>query len=146
MLRFRSRLLTLIRVRYSATLYSFGIVRCQLRCIMDSIHFLRTLFLICVMLHAVSVDAQTTPTTQKDCETRGGKWIQFDSIAVCDLPTKDLGKHCSDKSDCQSACVASEDVPADAKTQGTCYGRTSTLGTCLNLVVAGAAQGTVCED
>lgn len=101
-----------------------------------------TVFLLC----ATVVYAEKAPVSRKECESMGGSWSQFEKIIICDLPTRDSGKPCSDSRDCQSACVASGEVPAESKVQGQCFSRSSTLGTCLNLVVGGVAQGVVCED
>lgn len=92
------------------------------------------------------VCAEDAPTNKQECDAIGGQWEQFGTITVCNRPTKDAGKACTDGRDCESACVTDEAQAANSKISGKCYSRTSTVGTCLNYVVDGVAQGTECED
>lgn len=85
---------------------------------------------------------------QQSCEERGGVWGRFGLMEVdqCSLPTRDAGKVCTDHSQCESVCIANDAVSSGTKTTGKCYGWTVTLGTCLNSVSNGIAQGVICED
>ncbi len=88
------------------------------------------------------------PASRAECEAAGGVWARFGLLVteLCSLPTADAGMPCSDHGDCQSVCVVDDSVPAGTKTSGHCYARTVVLGSCLNYVKAGVAQGTLCVD
>ena len=92
------------------------------------------------------VCAEDASSDKRACNSIEGQWEQHGTITICNRPTKDAGKPCVDGRDCESACVTYEDQAANSKVRGKCYSRTSTLGTCLNYVVDGVAQGVQCED
>jgi hypothetical protein len=85
-----------------------------------------------------------TPMNDADCIDADGHWGRFGlyQVNVCDLPTPDAGRTCTDSGQCISACV-SELPTGDA---GTCFGRTILRGTCLNYVKGGRVEGTLCVD
>jgi hypothetical protein len=92
--------------------------------------------------------AGSAPGDQLSCEKLGGAWGRFGLMEIdqCNLPTTDANKGCNDSSDCEGVCFTDAAVPQGTKTNGQCYNKTITLGTCLNLVHDGIAQGQVCED
>ncbi len=92
--------------------------------------------------------ANNFPTDKQSCETQGGVWGTFGLLVKeqCDMPTSDEGKACADNTQCESVCVADDSVRKGKSATGKCYGRTVTLGTCLNYVKDGKAQGALCED
>ena len=92
--------------------------------------------------------AEPTPTTREVCEERGGIWGKFGLLEIdqCNLLASDAGKACSDHSDCESVCVSEDSVAPESVESGVCFGRTIVLGTCLNYVEAGIAQGILCVD
>lgn len=89
-----------------------------------------------------------SPQDQASCEAQGGRWGRFGLMEKeqCDRPTTDAGKECSDHSECESACVTEDAVPSGTEVIGKCFGWTVTLGTCMNIVKDGKAQGRICVD
>ena len=67
-------------------------------------------------------------------------------IDQCDLLASDAGEACSDHSDCESVCESKDSVASESAASGVCFGRTVVLGTCLNYVEGGIAQGILCVD
>jgi hypothetical protein len=101
-----------------------------------------------LILLVVASSAAAAPTTRAECEAAGGKWGRFGlrQQELCDLPTADAGKTCTDAKDCASACIAPDAVPVGGQSQGTCYGRMLLLGTCLKQVRAGVVTPRLCAD
>ncbi|MEK7518197.1 MAG: hypothetical protein AAB583_06670, partial [Patescibacteria group bacterium] len=88
------------------------------------------------------------PTNKISCEAKEGVWDRFGLVQEwrCNLPTSDAGQQCSNSSQCESICVVDGTLPPGTETKGKCYAWTETLGTCLNHVNKGKAQGTLCVD
>ena len=88
------------------------------------------------------------PNPRVVCEESGGIWGRFGLLEIdqCDLAASDAGEACSGHSDCESACVTEDSVAPHTETSGVCFGRTIVLGTCLNYVDGGTAQGGICVD
>lgn len=101
-----------------------------------------------VALPSVLSAPPPAPATQAACEAAGGTWGRFGLLAreLCDLPTGDAGKPCSDHADCESVCVATGGAQAGDRVTGRCFARRVTLGTCLPYVANGVAQGVICVD
>ena len=85
---------------------------------------------------------------EQSCKKQGGIWGKFGLMEIhqCNLPANDANKICIDSSQCEGVCFVDAPTAKGAHTKGRCYARTITLGTCLNLVKNGIAQGQVCED
>ena len=107
-------------------------------------HTVRRLLLAFTIVGVAHADSQII--SEEKCKAAGGDWNTFNTIKVCDMPTKDAGRPCSDTKDCQSVCITSDKTPSDTKVTGKCFARTSTIGTCTNIVVEGRAIGLTCED
>lgn len=103
---------------------------------------------VLIFVWAEIVFAGSAPRDQVSCEELGGAWGRFGLMEIdqCNLPTNDANKVCNDTSECESVCFTVEPIAKGAKANGRCYSKTITLGTCLNLVHDGIAQGQVCED
>lgn len=103
---------------------------------------------VLIFVCAEIVFAGGTLRDQVSCERSGGAWGRFGLMEVdqCNLPTTDANKVCNDSSECEGVCYTDAPAPKGTKTNGRCYNKTITLGTCLNLVHDGVAQGQVCED
>lgn len=91
------------------------------------------------------------PTSAKECLVQGGVWLKagMSGQEICDMPTKDAGKTCHDSSECQSICVAPNELPEQAfgsKAVGSCYKSTLLLGTCLARVTKGRTEPALCID
>ena len=56
------------------------------------------------------VSSQSLPQTEQACNVAGGQWtsIGFGSLErmICDIPTTDAGKICTDWDQCQGTCLA----------------------------------------
>jgi len=63
---------------------------------------------------------QPLPTNEQDCLKQGGAWGPqgISPKAICDLPTTDAGQPCTDSSQCEGICFAS-----DTGSGGTCSPR-----------------------
>ena len=75
---------------------------------------------------------------EADCTQRGGRWTGAfsDEDGVCQCPTLDSGKSCTDSSDCQTACtakIATREECTGAEVSGTCEAWTPVDG-CFCLV------------
>ncbi len=95
-----------------------------------------------------SLLAGSAPRDQASCAELGGAWGKFGLLEIeqCNLPTNDANNVCSDSFECEGVCFTDEQFPSGTKVNGRCYSKTITLGTCLNLIHDGVAQGQVCED
>jgi len=63
---------------------------------------------------------------KEQCEIAGGLWgiwgNQLSATASCNPSTSDVGKECSDSSQCQSFCQAKEGSEINSESIGMCYG------------------------
>lgn len=87
-------------------------------------------------------------SAQEVCEAVGGEWGRFGLMQVdqCNKPSADANKVCRHHDECESTCVAENDIPASIETKDRCFHRSLVLGTCLNLVKDGIAQGVIRTD
>ena len=104
---------------------------------------------ICCLVRASLVYAPARP---RDCDTaqcaaRGGHcgWAGFTCPKACIAPARDHGQPCSDVAQCESTCVAPDNVAQGQATIGHCYEYALALE-CLNRVRHGHAEGTVCIE
>jgi hypothetical protein len=58
---------------------------------------------------------------------------------ICDLPTKDKGKTCSDSSECEGYCLSSMKFAIPFITKGKCSGSIHLVG-CNNILEAGSVE------
>ena len=99
------------------------------------------IFVVIVIISYIS-----DPLTEEDCLASGGKWgvVYYGGPEICNLPTSDGGKECTDSSQCESWCEAKEDVkPLSHDNIGTCYEKQ--FSTCRNTVEDGAVKGMLCS-
>ena len=96
----------------------------------------------------VAVAKPTTPNSKAACHAAGGRWGAAGLLGVeqCDVRAGDAGASCNDDTECQSACVTGDGVPAGTPSKGHCYERSLSVGHCLNHVTGGTATGVVCAD
>ena len=82
---------------------------------------------------AATVAKPAIPQTAAECAARGGSWTTLGlpypgKPRVCDLQATDSGKVCSDSSECQGSCLASDSAASGVKTTGTCSAYVSNFG------------------
>lgn len=71
----------------------------------------------------------------ENCEKNGGQRVMSDhGFEVCEQPTVDAGKACTDSSQCQEFCIASDDT--DGELNGTCSPTTPFMG-CIDVIENG---------
>jgi putative hemolysin len=81
------------------------------------------------------------------CAARGGAMQPVGRIQrqTCVVPYADAGKICSDKADCQGACIADGNAESQAATTGQCQ-KTNVQFGCYAKIVNGKSTGTICVD
>lgn len=106
---------------------------------------------------AVSLMAACAPTAQApapaaqsadaSCAQRGGSMQPVGRMQrpTCVVPYADAGKTCSDKADCQGACIAEGNLEAQGATTGQCQ-KTNVQFGCYAKIVGGKATGAICVD
>jgi hypothetical protein len=114
----------------------------RVRAIAPAISWTATLLLCAAPLLAAG------PATRVECEAAGGTWsrVGIRQQELCNLPTPDGGKACTDARDCASACVAPESAPVGSRATGACYERTLLVGKCLKHVRDGVVGEPLCAD
>ena len=90
------------------------------------------------------------PTAQSEaatCATRGGTMQPVGRLQrpTCVVPFADAGKTCSDKADCQGACIAEGNLEAQGAVTGQCQ-KTNVQFGCYAKIVNGKATGAICVD
>ena len=101
-----------------------------------------------IFFPAPSNAESNAPKTQQSCEAAGGVWAKFGLLGsdLCNMKTKDGGKPCRSRSDCESACITENMNAGQEHITGHCYEWSQTLGTCLAEVENGKANGVLCSD
>jgi putative hemolysin len=81
------------------------------------------------------------------CAARGGSMQPVGRLQrpACVVPYADAGKTCSDKADCQGACIAEGNPKAQDATTGQCQ-KTNVQFGCYAKIVGGKATGAICVD
>lgn len=85
------------------------------------------------------------PKDKETCEENSGKWgiHHLEQIESCILPASDSGKTCTDSSQCESKCIASEPESNDGK----CYSWKPIPGGCYYFIESGTSEKTqTCVD
>ncbi len=84
---------------------------------------------------------------KEECEIAGGLWgiwgNQLSATASCNPATSDVGKECTDSSQCQSFCQPNEGAEINSEEDGTCYGYE--LATCMQEVRNGVVDNEWCQ-
>jgi len=111
------------------------------------------------LLAAMSVQAQECPpvnvevqkTRETACRAAGGQWSRFGvhdhlcGIYSCAPRTKDAGKPCRNRSECEHLCVTNRPPRIGAEAIGECTAVATTFG-CFTHVDGGKVVGRVCVD
>jgi hypothetical protein len=106
-----------------------------------------------------SAHAQTCPPVNPDeqkaredhCRAAGGEWSRFGvrdhlcGIYSCAARTKDAGKPCRNRSECEHLCVTHSSPRIGAEAKGECTAVSTTFG-CFTHVDGGRIVGRVCVD
>jgi len=81
------------------------------------------------------------------CAARGGSMQPVGRLQrpTCVVPYADAGKTCSDKADCQGACIAEGALDAQDATTGQCQ-KTNVQFGCYAKIVGGKATAAICID
>ncbi len=89
-----------------------------------------------------------TEAELQECANKGGRPEQtLISVQACVWPTRDAGKPCLNRNDCEGYCEAPLGSVTGQKVAGTCTAETSDrLGGCARPVTDGIAMGELCVD
>jgi hypothetical protein len=115
--------------------------------------------LLLALLVSTSAQAQNCPplnleeqqAKQAECRAAGGQWSRFGvhdhlcGIYSCAERTKDAGKPCRHRSDCEHLCVTKSAPRIGAEATGECTAVKTTFG-CFTHVDGGRIAGRVCVD
>ena len=88
---------------------------------------------------------------EQECRATGGEWSRFGvhdhlcGIYSCAERTKDAGKPCRNRADCEHLCVTERALTIGAETEGRCTGVKTSFG-CYTHVDGGRIVGRVCVD
>jgi len=97
------------------------------------------------------VDADKQRTDEQACRAAGGEWARFGvhahlcGVYSCAERTKDAGRRCVSRADCEHLCVTDQPPKIGAEAQGRCTAVKTTFG-CFTYVEAGRIAGRVCSD
>ena len=96
---------------------------------------------------APSLPTGTAQSADASCAARGGSMQPVGRLQrpTCVVPYADAGKTCSDKADCQGACIAEGNLEAQGATTGQCQ-KTNVQFGCYAKIVGGKATGAICVD
>ncbi|WP_421737140.1 hypothetical protein [Caulobacter sp.] len=91
--------------------------------------------------------APAAQTTEAACAARGGVIQKAGKLQLptCAIPYADAGKACTDKAQCQGACIIEGNLEAQGAVSGQCQ-KTSVQFGCFARVVNGQATGAICID
>jgi putative hemolysin len=105
------------------------------------------LSLLAACAPATQTSAPTAQSADASCAARGGSMQPVGRLQrpTCVVPYADAGKTCSDKADCQGACIAEGNLEAQGATTGQCQ-KTNVQFGCYAKIVGGKATGAICVD
>lgn len=95
------------------------------------------------ILEIDKVKLPSLPENREECLAQGGKWgrIGLSEFEKCNLKTSDLGKKCTDSSQCQGSCLGE----GTFSRAGKCSEWRITVG-CHYFVSDGNVEGQLCAD
>jgi hypothetical protein len=97
------------------------------------------------------VDAAEQKARELECRAAGGEWARFGvrdhlcGIYNCAARTKDAGKPCRNRSECEHLCVTTLPARIGAEVVGQCTAVRTSFG-CFTHVDGGKIAGRVCVD
>jgi len=109
-----------------------------------------SLLAACAPAAQAPTPAAPSPTVEgadASCAARGGSMQPVGRLQrpTCVVPYADAGKTCSDKADCQGACIAEGNLEAQGATTGLCQ-KTNVQFGCFAKIVNGKATAAICID
>jgi len=105
------------------------------------------LSLLAACAPAAQAPAPAAQSADASCAARGGTMQPVGRLQrpTCVVPYADAGKACSDKADCQGACIAESNLEAQGATSGQCQ-KTNVQFGCYAKIVGGKATAAICID
>ena len=105
------------------------------------------LSLLAACAPAAQAPAPAAQSADASCAARGGSMQPVGRLQrpTCVVPYADAGKACSDKADCQGACIAEGNSESQGAVNGQCQ-KTNVQFGCYAKIVNGKATGTICVD
>ena len=97
------------------------------------------------------VDAEAQKSRELQCRAAGGEWSRFGvhdhlcGIYSCAERTRDAGKPCRNRADCEHLCVTDLPPKIGAEAAGRCSAVKTSFG-CITHVDGGRIVGRVCVD
>ena len=97
------------------------------------------------------VDAAEQKAAERECRAAGGEWSRFGALdALCGIHrcaprTKDGGKPCRNRTDCEHLCVTDAPPKIGTEVQGKCTSVMTSFG-CHTHVDEGKIVGRVCVE
>jgi len=97
------------------------------------------------------VNAAQQAAAEKQCRAAGGEWARFGvrdhlcGVYSCAARTKDGGKACRNRAECEYNCVHEKHAPLGAEVTGACAALAIPVG-CAYHVDGGKIVGRVCID
>jgi hypothetical protein len=97
------------------------------------------------------VDPAEQTARELECRAAGGEWARFGvrdhlcGIYTCAARTKDAGKPCRNRSECEHLCVTALPARIGAEVVGQCTAVRTSFG-CFTHVDGGKIAGRVCVD
>ncbi|MCA9383874.1 hypothetical protein KC909_05930 [Candidatus Dojkabacteria bacterium] len=80
--------------------------------------------------------------TRESCEANGGYWTVIPGIEVCNYPSDDAGKECTDSSQCEYRCLAPLGTEEGTSFTGSC--QESSFIDCYTEIKDGVVIGGLC--
>ena len=97
------------------------------------------------------LDLEAQKARQQQCRAAGGEWARFGvhahlcGIYSCAARTRDAGKPCRNRVDCEHLCITRSPSRIGAEVLGECSAVVTTFG-CFTHVDGGKIVGRVCAD
>jgi len=97
------------------------------------------------------VNVEEQKTREQECRAAGGEWARFGihahlcGIYSCAARTRDAGKPCRNRLDCEHLCITKSAPRIGAEVVGECSAVVTTFG-CFTHVDGGKIVGRVCAD
>jgi hypothetical protein len=112
------------------------------------------LLLACALAHAQNcapVDLEKQKADEQACRAAGGQWGRYGvinhlcNVYTCAERTRDGGKPCSNRADCQHQCVTESAAVIGAPASGRCTSIVTSFG-CFTYVDGGRIVGRICVE